>query len=116
MCVRWYLRFRLSYRDRASIAAACGIRVAPSTILRWVIRYTEEFVQRWAPFERAVGRSWRADKTYIKVKGNWMFLYRAVDERGRTVASYLSRTRDQTAARNFFRQALRRHGEPRRIT
>ena len=63
-----------------------------------------------------VGRSWRSDETYIKVKGVWMFLYRAVDERGRTVSSYLSRTRDQTAARNFFRQALKRHGEPRSIT
>lgn len=63
-----------------------------------------------------VGRSWRADETYIKVNGGWMFLYRAVDQKGRTVASYLSRTRDKTAARIFFRQALRRHGEPRSIT
>src|SRR5436309_7707429 len=100
MCVRWYLRFRLSYRDLASIAAELGIAVAPSTILRWVIRYTGDFVRLWAPFEMFVGRSWRADETYIKVKGAWMFLYRAVDESGRTVASYLSRTRDQTAARN----------------
>lgn len=116
MCVRWYLRFRLSYRDLASIAAEFGIAVAPSTILRWVVRYTGEFVRRWEPFEMVVGRSWRSDETYIKVKGVWMFLYRAVDERGRTVSSYLSRTRDQTAARNFFRQALKRHGEPRSIT
>ena len=90
--------------------------MAPSTILRWGFDHTGEFVRRWAPFEMAVGRSWRADETYIKVKGGWMFLYRAVDERGRTVASYLSRTRDQTAARNFFRQALKRHGDPRTIT
>jgi transposase-like protein len=83
---------------------------------RWVVRYTGEFVRRWEPFERVVGRSWRSDETYIKVKGVWMFLYRAVDERGRTVSSYLSRTRDQTAARNFFRQAIKRHGEPRSIT
>jgi transposase-like protein len=67
--MRWYLRFRLSYRDLASIAVELGIAVAPSTILRWVVRYTGEFVRRWAPFEMVVGRSWRADETYIKVKG-----------------------------------------------
>src|SRR5919106_4094235 len=116
LCVRWYLKFRLSYRDLASIAAELGIAVAPSTILRWVIRYTSEFVSRWAPFELVVGKSWRADETYMKLNGGWVYLYRAVDEKGRTVASYLSRTRDQTAARNFFRQALKRHGEPRTIT
>ena len=112
-CVRWYLRFRLSYRDLASIAAELGIAVAPSTILRWVVRYTGDFVRLWARFETVVGRSWRADETYVKVKGGWMFLYRAVDGRGRTVASYLSQTRDQSAARMFFRQALKRHGQPR---
>jgi transposase, IS6 family len=53
-CVRWYLRFRLSYRDLASIAAELGVSVAPSTILRWVVRYTEEFVHRWEPFELVV--------------------------------------------------------------
>jgi transposase-like protein len=116
LCVRWYLRFRLSYRDLAAIAAKLGIAVAPSTILRWVIRYTGEFVRRWAPFEVVVGRSWRADETYIKVSGAWMYLYRAVDKQGRTIASYLSRTRDRTAAQIFFRQALKRHGQPRSIT
>jgi transposase-like protein len=115
-CVRWYLRFRLSYRDLASVAAELGIRVAPSTILRWVVRYTEEFVRCWEPYELTVGRSWRADETYIKVNGGWVFLYRAVDEKGRTVASYLSRKRDRAAARIFFRRALKRHGQPRTIT
>lgn len=115
-CVRWYLRFRLSYRDLSSIVAEMGVAVAPSTILRWVIRYTEEFVRRWDLFELVVGRSWRADETYIKVKGGWVYLYRAVDERGRTVASYLSRSRDLPAARIFFRKALKRHGQPRTIT
>jgi transposase-like protein len=116
LCVRWYLRFRLSYRDLASIAAELGIAVCPSTILRWVIRYTGEFVRRWDLFELVVGRSWRADETYIKVSGAWMYLYRAVDKQGRTVASYLSRTRDRSAAQIFFRQALKRHGQPRSIT
>jgi transposase-like protein len=116
LCVRWYLRFRLSYRDLASIAAELGIAVAPSTILRWVIRYTGEFVRRWDRFELIVGRSWRADETYVKVSGGWMYLYRAVDKEGRTVASFLSRTRDRGAAQIFFRQALKRHGQPRSIT
>jgi transposase-like protein len=91
MCVRWYLRFRLSYRDLASIAAELGVAVAPSTILRWVIRYTGEFARRWSSFELGVGGSWRADETYIKVNGGWMFLYRAVDEKGRTVAKPATR-------------------------
>ena len=56
-CVRWYLRFRLSYRDLASIAAELGVSVARSTILRWVVRYTEEFVRRWEPFELEIGGS-----------------------------------------------------------
>ena len=115
-CVRWYLRFKLSYRDMAEIACELGVPVAPSTILRWVVRYAEEFSRLWRPFERPVGRSWRCDETYIKVGGQWMYLYRAVDERGRTVESHLSRTRDIAAARAFFRKALKQHGQPRTIT
>jgi transposase-like protein len=79
---------RQAYRDLASIAAELGIPIAPSTILRWAVRYTEEFVRRWEPYELMVGRSWRADETYSKVNGGWVYLYRAVDEKGRTVASY----------------------------
>ena len=116
LCVRWYLRFKVSYRDLAEIAMELGLFVAPSTILRWVIRYAEEFANRWRRFERRVGRSWRADETYVKVRGKWMFLYRAVDQFGKTVESYLSRTRDVAAAKAFFRKALKHHGEPRTIT
>jgi transposase-like protein len=100
----------------AEMAWELGVSVSPSTILRWVVRYAEEFASRWLAFEQRVGRSWRADETYIKVGGQWMFLYRAVDERGRTVESYLNRTRDVAAAKAFFRKALKHHGEPRSIT
>ena len=115
-CVRWYLRFKLSYRDLAELARELGVSVAPSTILRWVIRYVPEFEKCWQAYERPVGDSWRVDETYLKVGGQWMYLYRAVDKQSKTVESYLSRTRDVTAAKAFFRKALKRHGEPRVIT
>jgi len=115
-CVRWYLRFKLSYRDLAELAGELGVRVAPSTILRWVICYVPEFEKRWQAYERPVGDSWRVDETYLKVGGQWMYLYRAVDKQGKTVESYLSRSRDITAAKAFFRKAFRRHGDPRVIT
>jgi transposase-like protein len=75
-CVRCYLRFRLSYRDVASIAEL-GIPVAPSTILRWVVRYMEEFVRRWEPYELMIGRSWRADETYITCLRGFRRTFRA---------------------------------------
>jgi transposase-like protein len=115
-CVNWYLRFKLSYRDLAQIMGQLGVSVAPCTILRWVIRYSVEFAESMRPFEKPVGRSWRCDETYILVGGRWMYLYRAVDERGKTVESHLSRTRDIAAAKAFFRKALKRHGQPRTIT
>jgi transposase-like protein len=116
LCVRWYLRYTLSCRDLAGLIGELGVCVAPCTILRWVVRYSAEFAQRWRPYEKPVGRSWRCDETYIKVGGQWTYLYRAVDERGRTVESHLSRTRDITAAKAFFRKALKHHGQPRTIT
>ncbi|HTF67267.1 MAG TPA: hypothetical protein VK638_31770 [Edaphobacter sp.] len=64
LCVRWYLRVKLSYRDVAEIAWELGVFVAPSTILRWVIRCAEEFAHRWRLFEKPVGGSWRCDETY----------------------------------------------------
>jgi transposase-like protein len=115
-CVNWYLRFKLSYRDLALMMGQLGVSVAPCTILRWVIRYSVDFAESMRPFEKPVGRSWRCDETYIRVGGRWMYLYRAVDERGKTVESHLSRTRDMAAAKAFFRKALKRHGQPRTIT
>ena len=115
-CVNWYLRFKLSYRDLAQIMSGLGVCVAPCTILRWVVRYSVDFAECWRHCERVVGRSWRCDETYIKVGGQWMYLYRAVDARGKTVESHLSRTRDIAAAKAFFRKAFKHHGQPRTIT
>ena len=116
LCVRWYLRFKLSYRDLSRVMYELGIAVAPCTILRWVVRYSIELTHRCQQYQKPVGRSWRADETYVRVSGRWMYLYRAVDERGYTVASHLSRTRDMRAAKTFFRKALKQHGQPRTIT
>ena len=114
--VSWYLRFKLSYRDLAQIMGQMGVTIAPCTILRWVVRYSTDLAECWRHLARPVGRSWRCDETYVKVGGCWMYLYRAVDECGRTVESHLSRTRDVAAAKAFFRKALKRHGQPRTIT
>jgi transposase-like protein len=81
-----------------------------------VVRYALEFEKGWQAHERQVGDSWRCDETYLKLKGEWVYLYRAVDQRGKTVESYLSRTRDITAAKAFFRKAFKRYGDPRLIT
>src|SRR5215471_2886032 len=116
LSIIWYLRFKLSYRELSEIARQFGVLVAPCTILRWVVRYAADFEQLWRQFERPAGGSWRADETYIKIRGRWVYLNRAVDSRGKTVESYLSHTRDISAAKAFFRRALRHHGQPRTIT
>ena len=85
LCVRWYLTLKLSSRDLVQMMAERGIGLAHTTILRWVQRYVPDFEKRWNQYARAVGDSWRVDETYIKVKGQWVYLYRAVDRQGRTV-------------------------------
>ena len=90
LCVRWYLGYKLSSRDLVNMMDERGIVLAHTTILRWVQRYVPEFEKRWGRYARSVGGSWRCDETYIKVKGRWTYLYRAVDKQGRTVDSLLS--------------------------
>ena len=67
-CLRWYFRYKLSYRDLVEMMGERGLPVAHTTILRWAVRYAEEFEKRWRRYERPVGGSWRADETYIKVQ------------------------------------------------
>jgi transposase-like protein len=114
--VRWYLSFKLSYRDLVTMMSERGIDLAHTTILRWVQFYTPEFHKRWNRFARTVGGSWRMDETYVRVKGEWMYLYRAVDKSGRTVDFYLSRKRDTNAAKAFLRKAMKSQRVPTKIT
>ena len=74
--------------------AGRGITLTHTTILRWVQRYVPEFEKRWSRYARLVGDSWRVDETYLKIKGQWVYLYRAVDKAGRTVDFLLSRRHD----------------------
>ena len=89
LCLRWYFRFKLSYRDLVAILGERGLSISHTTILRWVIRYAETCEKRWSRFERQVGGSWRVDETFIKVRGQLMYLYRAVDGQGNTVEFFL---------------------------
>jgi transposase-like protein len=93
-----------------------GIKLSHTTILRWVQHYVPEFEKRWNRFSLPVGTSWRMDETYIKVRGEWKYLYRAVDKQGNTVDFMLSRHRDIEAARRFFTQSIGKHGAPEKIT
>ena len=83
-----------------------GITLSHTTILRWVQQYVPEFEKRWNHYARPVGDSWRVDETYIKVKGQWVYLYRAVGKQGRTVDFLLSKRRDVAAAKGFFSYRL----------
>ena len=106
LTVRWCLLYNLSFRNVVEMMEERGLSMAHTTIMRWVHQYGPELDKRVRRHLKPTNDSWRVDETYIKVKGQWMYLYRAVDSKGNTIDFYLSKTRDKKAAKRFFKKAL----------
>jgi transposase-like protein len=106
LCVRWYLRYALSYRDLEEMMAERGLCVDHTTIFRWVQHDAHELEKRCRPHLKASKDSWKVDETSINIKKVWMYLYRAVDSQGDTIELLLSATRDAEAAKRFFCKSL----------
>ena len=106
LAVGWYLRFSLSYRDVEELLAERGLLVDHVTVWRWVQRYAPELERRLRPRLEPTNDSWRVDETYIRVKGKWRYLYRAVDSSGATLDFLLSAKQDAVAAKRFLLKAL----------
>jgi putative transposase len=115
-CVRWYLAYPLSYRQVEELMEERGVSVDHATINCWVLKYSAQLEQAFHHRKRPVGRSWRMDETYIKVKGEWRYLYRAVDKTGQTIDFLLTEQRDEPAATRFLTKAIEQHGVPEKIT
>ncbi len=107
MNVRWYLRYALSYRDLKEIMLERGLKVDHSTVYQWVQAYAPEIEKRSRPHLRTTNDSYRVDETYIKVKGKWKYLYRAVDSQGNTIDFLLRAKRDKDAAKRFFKKMFK---------
>jgi transposase-like protein len=115
LCVRWYLAYSLSLRDLEEVMAERGISVDHATIHRWTIHYAPLLLKEFNVRKRPVTGKWHVDETYIKVRGQWQYLYRAIDSNSDTVEFWFSERRNLTAAKRFLRKALKRHGRPERI-
>lgn len=115
LCVRWYLAYGLSLRDMEEMMAERGVFVDHATIHRWTVHYAPLLLEQFNRRKRAVTGNWHVDETCIKVRGQWRYLYRAIDSHGDTVEFWFSERRNLTAAKRFLRKALKRHGRPERI-
>jgi putative transposase len=116
MGVRWYVAYPLSYRHVEELMEERGVAVDHATIQRWVVKYSPQLEEAFHRRKRPVWISWRMDETYIRVKGVWRYLYRAVDKDGETIDFLLTEHRDTEAALRFRKKAIRRNGLPTTIT
>ena len=114
--VRWYVAYPISYRQLEEMMKERGVLVDHSTLNRWVIKYAPEIENQFRTRARPVGKSWRLDETYVKIRGRWAYLYRAVDKNGQTVDFLLTPQRDRAAAEAFLRKAIHHQGRPEKIT
>ncbi|MGF6964623.1 putative transposase [Paraburkholderia sp. WC7.3g] len=111
-CVRWYVAYPLSLRHLEDTMAERGVSVDHSTVHRWAIKLLPVLEKAFRRLKRPVGKSWRMDETYIRVKGEWRYLYRAVDKDGNTIDFLLRAHRDKTAARRYFEKSSAQNGIP----
>jgi transposase-like protein len=106
LAVRWYLRFALSYRDVEELLTERGVEVDHVTVYRWVLRFAPLLAEAARPCRHAVGDRWQVDETYVKVAGQWRYVYRAIDQFGQVIDVFVSPRRDAAAARRFFQRAI----------
>jgi transposase-like protein len=109
-------RFSLSYRDLEEMMIIRGAKVDHATLQRWVTRFVSLIDKRVRQKKKPVGKSWRMDETYVRLNGNWVYLYRALDKEGNTVDFLLRARRNKSAAKAFFRKAFRENGKPDKVT
>ncbi|MBN8750301.1 MAG: IS6 family transposase [Variovorax sp.] len=115
-CVRWYAAYPLSLRHIEEMMAERGVVVDHATVHRWAIKILPVLAAAFRRRKRPIGKSWRMDETYIRVAGQWKYLYRAVDRDGDTIDFLLRAKRDHAAARRFLEQSIGLHGVPEKIT
>lgn len=113
--VFFYVRYAVSYRDLEEIMEERGVDVDHATLNRWVVKYSPMIASRAQRQKSKTSNSWRMDETYIKVKGKWLYYYRAVDKYGKTLDFMLSEQRDTKAARRFFKQAIDNNDAPDKV-
>jgi transposase-like protein len=115
-CVRWYVAYPLSLQNLEDMMAERGVSVDHSTVHRWAVKLLPVLEKAFRLRKRPVGKSWRMDETYIRVKGEWRYLYRAVDKDGNTIDFLLRAHRDKTAARRYFEKSIAQNGAPETAT